>query len=93
MTSEEIDTTLDSIDNGETPSIVSADTNKSSTGGANLSVPEGVQVSELTLDNFKEKMGRRFRMTKEQKGRGLDRQQAFEEFKNQLDVINGGNDE
>lgn len=89
MTSEEIDITLDSIDNGETPEIISTDVTKSSNGGANLSLPEGVNASELTIDNFKEKTGRRFRMTKDQKSRGLDREAAFAEFKQQLIEVHG----
>lgn len=34
----------------------------------------------LTLDNYKEKTGKRFRMTKDQKKRGLTREQAFSEL-------------
>ena len=34
----------------------------------------------LTLDNFRERTGARFRMTKEQKGRGLTREAAFAEW-------------
>ena len=34
----------------------------------------------LTVDNFRERTGRRFRISTEQKSRGLTREQAFQEF-------------
>ena len=39
---------------------------------------------ELTLENYKELTGKRFRMTKEQKKRGLSRLAAFNEFMESL---------
>lgn len=57
----------------------------------NFTLPEGVSLGELTLDNFREKTGRRFRMTKQQKARfdnnEITREDAFNEFISQL----GGN--
>lgn len=51
-------------------------------------VPEGVDVNSLTLDNFQQITGKRFRMTKEQSVRAeagtLTRAQALEEFKKEL---------
>lgn len=39
-----------------------------------------VDLSTLTLENFRERMGRRFRMTRDQTERKLTREQAFQEF-------------
>ena len=36
----------------------------------------------LNPESYKEKTGKRFRMTKDQKTRGLSREQAFKEFIN-----------
>lgn len=51
-------------------------------------IPEGVDVNSLTLDNFQQLTGKRFRMTKEQSLRAeagtLTRAQALEEFKKEL---------
>lgn len=43
----------------------------------------------ITLKNYSEITGKRFRMTKDQKERGLNRQEAFEEWskKNQPQII------
>lgn len=38
---------------------------------------------ELSLENFLEKTGRRFRISPDQKERGLSREQAFEETRNE----------
>jgi hypothetical protein len=38
-----------------------------------------VNIAGLTLENYKEKTGHRFRMTKDQKIRGLTREEAFAE--------------
>jgi hypothetical protein len=48
----------------------------------NFFIPTGVNASELTLENYREKTGKRFRMTKNQATvRGLNRKAAFEESK------------
>jgi len=39
-----------------------------------------VEYDAVTIDNFHEKTGKRFRMTKEQKERNLSRNEAFGEF-------------
>lgn len=58
-------------------------------------VPPGVDVNSLTLDNFRQLTGKRFRMTKEQRAREqagqLTREQALEEFK--TNVLGGGGSE
>jgi hypothetical protein len=58
-------------------------------------LPTGIQISELTLDNFREKTGKRFRMTKDQRERNkaklMTREEAFEEFKVALLELNGSN--
>tara|TARA_R100000458_G_C8252259_1_gene228965 strand:+ start:1080 stop:1295 length:216 start_codon:yes stop_codon:yes gene_type:complete len=44
---------------------------------------EGIDDEEsISLEEYKEKTGKRFRMTKEQKSRGLSREEAFKEFLN-----------
>lgn len=48
---------------------------------ANPVVNTNVDLDTLTLDNFQDKLGRRFRMTKEQKERGISRELALEEWK------------
>lgn len=40
------------------------------------------QLNDLTLENFSEKTGKRFRTTPSQKARGLTREEAFAEWKN-----------
>ena len=58
----------------------------------NFFIPSGVDASELTLDNYRELTGKRFRMTKEQKTRGVNRTEAFEESKQlAIKLANGGN--
>tara|TARA_R110001583_G_C5365765_1_gene382118 strand:- start:71 stop:472 length:402 start_codon:yes stop_codon:yes gene_type:complete len=50
---------------------------------AELNKPEKVKKKEIPLANieaYKEATGKRFRMTKDQKSRGLSRGQAFKEF-------------
>ena len=48
----------------------------------NFMIPEGVSPESLTFDNYREKTGKRFRMTKDQfKVRGMSREEAFEESK------------
>ena len=50
---------------------------------AELNKPEKVKKKEIPLANieaYKEATGKRFRMTKDQKSRGLSRDQAFKEF-------------
>lgn len=58
-------------------------------------VPEGVDVNSLTIDNFRQLTGKRFRMTKEQRAREqagqLTREQALEEFK--VNILGGGSNE
>ena len=43
------------------------------------------QNTQNALNEYKQKTGKRFRMTKEQKQRGLSREEAFEEFLDKLD--------
>lgn len=46
----------------------------------NFFIPQGVDATELTLDNYRELTGKRYRMTKDQKDvRGLSRAAAFDE--------------
>ena len=45
----------------------------------NFYIPPGMDVDNLTLDNYRSVTGKRYRMTKEQKARNLTREQAFEE--------------
>lgn len=48
----------------------------------NFFIPAGVNVGDLTLENYRELTGKRFRMTKDQaKVRNLTREQAFAESK------------
>ena len=48
----------------------------------NFFVPTNVSVDDLTLENYREKTGKRFRMTKDQRVvRDLTREQAFTESK------------
>jgi hypothetical protein len=47
----------------------------------NFYVPNGVDLADLTLDNYRELTNKRYRMTKEQKARNLSREAAFEESK------------
>lgn len=47
----------------------------------NFATPDGVDLSTVTLENYKEKTGARYRMSKDQKARGLTREVAFEESK------------
>jgi hypothetical protein len=48
----------------------------------NFFIPEGVDPNSLTLDNYREVTGKRFRMTKDQaKVRGMSRVMAFAESK------------
>jgi len=57
-----------------------------------LHLPAGVDVSSLTIDNFRSMTGRRFRVTTEQQNRikagTLTREQAFQDFVNE--VVKGG---
>jgi len=51
----------------------------------NISDPLSFEKSERleeSLDEYKSRTGKRFRMTKEQKSRGLSRDEAFTEFVN-----------
>jgi len=66
--------------------------NVSSRVTVNFFVPEGVNPESLTLENYREVTGKRFRMTKDQKEvRGLNRETAFVESKalaiSQLGVV------
>lgn len=45
----------------------------------NFFIPSGTDAESLTLDNYREVTGKRFRMTKDQKSRGLSREDAFAE--------------
>lgn len=63
-------------------------TDRSTEGGSNSRVtvnffiPEGVNPADLTLDNYRELTGKRFRKTKDQEVvRSLTREQAFVESK------------
>lgn len=48
----------------------------------NFFIPAGASASSLTLENYRELTGKRFRMTKDQsKVRGLNREEAFAESK------------
>ena len=47
---------------------------------------ENVQVY-TSISDYTQKTGKRFRMTKDQKDRGLSRQQAFEEFNSRSLVV------
>lgn len=47
----------------------------------NFFIPQGVSVADLTLENYREVTGKRFRMTKDQMSRGLSREVAFVESK------------
>ncbi|MEE8113317.1 MAG: hypothetical protein V3T23_03075 [Nitrososphaerales archaeon] len=48
----------------------------------NFLIPPGTNPADLTMDNYREVTGKRFRMTKDQaKVRGLSREQAFDESK------------
>lgn len=60
------------------PSEVQA-TTESAPVTVNFFLPAGVDAAELNLDNYRERTGKRFRMTKEQKSRGITRAEAFEE--------------
>ncbi len=60
----------------------------------NFFIPTGVSISSLTLENYRELTGKRFRMTKDQsKVRGLNREEAFAESKalafSQLGAVGG----
>lgn len=63
-------------------------TNTNASGGrsntrvtVNFHIPEGVNPEELTLENYREVTQKRYRMTKDQKERGLSREDAFAESK------------
>lgn len=47
----------------------------------NFFIPDGVNPNDLTLDNYREITGKRYRMTKDQMERKLSREQAFAESK------------
>jgi len=47
-----------------------------------------VNIATLTLENFLEQTGHRFRMTAEQKARNLTRETAFQEFLASLTTTN-----
>lgn len=56
--------------------------NTGSSVTVNFFVPASVSVDDLTLDNYRELTGKRFRMTKDQRViRDLTREQAFAESK------------
>lgn len=60
----------------------------------NFFIPTGASASSLTLENYRELTGKRFRMTKDQsKVRGLNREEAFAESKalafSQLGAVGG----
>jgi len=59
----------------------------------NFFIPQGVDAGELTLENYRELTGKRFRMTKDQKDvRGLSRAAAFDESRTKaMSLANGGN--
>jgi hypothetical protein len=70
-----------------TPAATEA-TDHSTTNGSNSRVtvnffiPEGVNPADLTLDNYRELTGKRFRKTKDQEVvRSLTREEAFAESK------------
>lgn len=48
-------------------------------GGREIDI-SGVNAENLTLETFSSFFGRRFRLLKSQKERGLTREQAFQEF-------------
>jgi len=73
------DTILD--DGAETTTSTASDASNSRVT-VNFFIPEGMTPDNLTLENYREVTGKRFRMTKDQsKVRGLTREQAFAESK------------
>lgn len=71
-TATETAVTSSSVDTGSTNSRVTV----------NFFIPEGVSPASLTLENYRELTGKRFRMTKDQKEvRGINRTVAFVESK------------
>lgn len=63
---------------------------KSARVTVNFHVPQGVNPADLTLDNYRELTGKRYRMTKDQKDRELTREAAFAESQ-ELALRHGGN--
>ncbi len=60
----------------------SADGGSNTRVTVNFFIPENVDPNSLTLENYREVTGKRFRMTKDQaKVRGLSREDAFVESK------------
>jgi len=57
--------------------VTSSDTGSRVT--INFVIPQGTNPATLTLENYREVTGKRFRMTKDQKVRGLSREDAFAE--------------
>ena len=58
----------------------SVDTGTNSRVTVNFFIPENVNATTLTLENYRKVTGKRFRMTKDQaKVRGLSREDAFVE--------------
>lgn len=55
------------------------DTDNANHTVVNFHVPTGVNPVELTLENYRMVTGKRYRMTKDQKERGLSREAAFDE--------------
>lgn len=54
----------------------------SSSRATNFIIPPGMNPGDITLDNYREVTGHRFRMTKDQKDvRSLNRTDAFDESK------------
>jgi len=69
----------------EATKIVSVEEDSPNAPSVQLVLKDGKTVEDLTLANYREITGRRFRMTKEQKlVHKLTREQAFEEFKTKL---------
>lgn len=57
----------------------------------NFFIPQGVDATELTLENYRELTGKRYRMTKDQKDvRSLSRAAAFEESRTKAMEQNNG---
>ena len=66
----------------ETTARSDTNTGSNSRVTVNFFIPTGVNPEDLTLDNYRELTGKRFRMTKDQaKVRNLTREQAFAESK------------
>jgi len=63
------------------PTVSSTESTGSNRVTVNFYIPEGMNPENLTVDNYREVTGKRYRMTKDQKGRGLTRELAFAESK------------